>query len=132
MSNEGVPAADIINLSKEKGFLAKQLYVVFTKPTKGMGPVMAVIEEHLAFQKSLEDKGIMFAAGPHWTDDEKTWQGEGMVVIRASSLAEARDIAARDPMHSSGARSFEVRPWFVNEGTVTIKLHYAGGKFELL
>ncbi|MBI4273528.1 MAG: hypothetical protein HY659_02350 [Rhizobiales bacterium] len=127
-----VPAADIIKISKENGFLAKQLYVVFTTPVKGLGPVMEKIQEHLAFQKSLEEQGIMFAAGPHWSDDEKTWEGDGMVVIRANSLAEARAIAAKDPMHVSGARKFTVRPWLVNEGTVTIKLHYTGTKFELI
>lgn len=127
----GIPAADIIALSKEKGFLAKQLYVVHTTPTAGMGPVMENIAAHLAFQKSLEERGIMFGAGPHWTQDEQSWEGDGMVVIRASSLAEAREIAAQDPMHSSGARKFTVRPWFVNEGTITIKLNYAEGTFEL-
>lgn len=127
-----VPAAEIIKISKEKGFLAKQLYVVFTTPSNGMGPVMEKIQEHLAFQKSLEEQGIMFAAGPHWSDDETSWEGDGMVVIRANSLAEARAIAAKDPMHASGARKFTVRPWFVNEGTITIKLHYANAKFELL
>lgn len=127
-----VPAADIVKLSKEKGFLAKQLYVVFTTPTDGMGPVMQHIQEHLAFQESLERQGIMFAAGPHWSEDEKSWDGDGMVVIRAASLAEARAIVGRDPMHASGARKFTVRPWFVNEGTITIKLNYAQGKFELL
>jgi uncharacterized protein YciI len=126
-----VPAAEIIALSKEKGFLAKQLYVVFTTPTNGMGPVLENIQQHLAFQKSLEEQGIMFAAGPHWTSDEKSWEGDGMVVIRAKSLAEARAIAEKDPMHASGARKFTVRPWLVNEGTVTIKLGYASGKFEV-
>jgi uncharacterized protein YciI len=126
-----VPAAEIIALSKEKGFLAKQLYVVITTPANGVGPVMANIKEHLAFQESLEAQGIMFAAGPQWTDDETFWEGDGMVVIRARSLAEARDIAARDPMHASGARKFTVRPWLVNEGTITIKLNYAKGSFEV-
>ena len=37
--------------------------------------------------------------------------GEGMVIIRAASLAEAQAIAAADPMHSSGARKARVRPW---------------------
>jgi uncharacterized protein len=60
-----VPSAEIIALSKEKGFLAKQLYVVVTTPANGMGPVMERIKEHLAFQESLEAQGIMFAAGPH-------------------------------------------------------------------
>jgi uncharacterized protein len=74
----------------------------------------------------------MFAAGPHWTDDEKRWDGEGMVVVRAKSLAEAQAIAAKDPMHISGARSYRVRPWLVNEGTVTIRLGFASGRFEMM
>jgi uncharacterized protein YciI len=131
MAANSVPAAEIVSLSKEKGFLAKQLYVVFTTPTSGMGPVMQNIEAHLAFQESLEQQGIMFAAGPHWSDDEKSWEGDGMVVIRTASLAEARAIAEKDPMHASGARRFTVRPWLVNEGTITIKLNYAAGKFDV-
>ncbi|MGE3991524.1 YciI family protein [Pseudorhodoplanes sp.] len=132
MSDQSVPAADIIALSTEKGFLAKQLYVVFTTPIDGMGPVMQNIEAHLVFQESLQQRGIMFAAGPHWSDNETSWDGDGMVVIRAGSLSEARDIAATDPMHANGARKFTVRPWLINEGTVTIKLSYAGKTFELL
>ena len=132
MTVSRVPAAEIIALSKEKGFLAKQLYVVVTTPTNGIGPVMERIKEHLAFQESLEAQGIMFAAGPQWSDDEAFWEGDRMVVIRAGSLAEAREIAAKDPMHASGARKFTVRPWLVNEGTVTIRLNYAKASFEVL
>lgn len=132
MSDHSVPAADIVALSKDKGFLARQLYVVFTTPVAGMGPVMQNIEAHLAFQESLQKRGIMFAAGPHWSDDEKSWEGDGMVVIRAASLTEARTIAAADPMHANGARKFTVRPWLINEGTLIIKLSYAGKTFELL
>jgi len=132
MSDQQIPAKDIVALCKEKGYLAKQLYVVFTTPTNGLGPVMANIEQHLAFQASLEEQGIMFAAGPHWTDDETSWEGDGMVVIRAGSLAEAHAIAAKDPMHAGGARKFTVRPWLVNEGTVTIKLNHAKATFEVL
>ncbi|WP_236841900.1 YciI family protein [Bosea sp. PAMC 26642] len=73
----------------------------------------------------------MFAAGPHWTDDEQRWDGEGMVVVRAASLAEAQAVAAADPMHQSGARSYRVRPWLVNEGTITVQLDFATGRFTL-
>jgi uncharacterized protein len=55
-----------------------------------------------------------------------------MVVIRAESLAEAREITAKDPMHASGARKFTVRPWLVNEGTITVRLNYAKASFEVL
>jgi len=102
--NRSVKAEEIIALSKKEGFLAKQLYVVFTTPTNGIGPVMKNVKEHLAFQVRLEKEGIMFAAGPNWTDDEKSWDGDGMVVIRANSLADAKKIMERDPMHKSGAR----------------------------
>jgi hypothetical protein len=132
MSENSVPAQDIIKECKARGYLAKQLYVVFTKPTGGIGPVMANLADHLQFQQQLERDGIMFAAGPNWTDDEREWEGEGMVVVRAGSIADARAIAARDPMHISGARTFQVRPWLVNEGAITVELGLATGRFKLL
>ena len=90
MSQSIVSAHDIIEESKRRGYLAKQLYVVFTSPANGIGPVMENLAPHLEFQEKLEREGIMFAAGPNWTDDEQRWDGEGMVVIRAASLVEAQ------------------------------------------
>ena len=115
-----------------EGMLRKQLYVVHTFPTRGLGPVMENVEEHLKFQVSLEERGIMFAAGPFWDDAEENWEGEGMVIIRAGSLAEAKEIAASDPMHKSGARDYTVRPWLINEGTVTVKIRYSDGSREVI
>jgi uncharacterized protein YciI len=112
--------------------LRKQLYVVFTKPTNGIGPVMENLKEHLDFQIDLEKRGIMFGAGPFWNDTEDAWEGEGMVIIRAGSLAEAKAIADSDPMHKAGARGYTIRPWLLNEGTVTIKLTYSDGKREVI
>jgi uncharacterized protein len=123
MAEPVVKAADVLEASR--GMLQKQLYVVFTRPTNGLGPVMENLEEHLAYQVKLESDGIMVGAGPFWLDDEETWGGEGMVIIRAGSLAEARRIAEADPMHASGARSFQVRPWLLNEGTITVKISFS-------
>jgi uncharacterized protein len=131
MSESTVSAKGIVEESKRRGYLAKQLYVVFTTPVNGIGPVMENLVRHLEFQEQLEREGIMFAAGPNWTDDEQNWDGEGMVVIRAASLGEAQAIAARDPMHLSGARSYRVRPWLVNEGRLTVELDFASGRFRL-
>jgi uncharacterized protein len=129
MSEPEIKAQDV--LAASKGMLQKQLYVVFTKPVSGMGPVMAQLSVHLEYQMKLERDGIMFGAGPFWTDDEQKWEGEGMVVIRAKSIAEARAIAAADPMHSSGARSYTVRPWLLNEGTLTLQVNYSSGKVNV-
>ena len=130
MSGPEIKKQDI--LAASKGMLQKQMYVVHTFPTDGMGPVMENIEPHLKFQIELEEKGIMFGAGPFWDDAEEKWEGEGMVIIRAGSLSEAKEIAASDPMHSSGARDFTVRPWLMNEGTVTVKIRYSDGSREVI
>ena len=112
-----------------EGMLQLQLYAVFTRPANGMKPVMEMLEKHLDYQISMEKSGVLFAAGPFWTDDEQQWRGEGMVVIRAESLEAARAIAAEDPMHASGARTFEVRPWLINEGTLTLRLNHSTRSF---
>ena len=132
MSSQVATAEEIVKISRERGFLAKQLYVIFTTPNNGIGPVMENLKVHLDYQVELEQRGILFAAGPHWTDDEQRWDGEGMVVVRANSLAEAQKIAIDDPMHKSGARSYRVRPWLVNEGGITVKLGFASGRYELV
>ena len=132
MSAFSVPAAAIVDECRSRGYLAKQLYAIFTSPTNGIDPVMRNLPAHLEYQEYLEREGIMFAAGPHWTDDERDWEGDGLVIYRATSLEEARQIAAKDPMHVSGARTFRVRPWLVNEGKMTIELGLASGRFKLI
>jgi uncharacterized protein YciI len=130
MSGPQITKHDILEAST--GMLQKQLYVVFTTPTNGMGPVMENIEKHLQFQVKLEQDGITLGAGPFWADDEHNWHGEGMVIIRADSLAHAQEIAATDPMHSSGARSFTIRPWLLNEGRVTMTLDFSTGRHSVI
>ena len=128
MSVLKVTKQDVLNASSE--MLNKDLYVVFTKPENGMKEVMENLEEHLKFQVSLEKNGVMFGAGPFWEDNEIDWNGEGMVIIRANSLDHAKQIAASDPMHQSGARNFTVRPWLLNEGNIQVSLDYSTGKFK--
>lgn len=130
MSEPQISAQDVLNASA--GCLQKQMYVYFTKPANGLGPVMENLEDHLKFQVELEQKGIMFGAGPFWTDDEQRWEGEGMIIIRAESIAEAKKIAQSDPMHASGARTFTLRPWLLNEGMVTMKVTYSDGGREVI
>jgi uncharacterized protein len=124
-----VTKEEILEASKE--MLHKQVYVVFSTPTEGIGPVMENLATHLEHQRSLERAGVMLAAGPHWTDDERFWDGEGMFVIRAKSLEEAREIAAADPMHKCGARSFRVRPWLINEGMVNLHFTFSNGRMTI-
>lgn len=125
-----LPKDDVLQASA--AMLQKQLYIIFTTPTGDLGPVLANLEEHLAFQVELEREGTMFAAGPLWNDEETEWHGEGMVVVRAGSRDEAIAIAERDPMHRCGARRFTVRPWLVNEGAMTFRLEMSSQKLTML
>ena len=123
MDDLQMPAADVIAESRRREYPAKQFYYVSTQPTGGMGPVMERLDEHLAFQEELERRGVLLAAGPLFTQDGLAWTGEGMVVLIADSLEQAIEIASHDPMHVSGARTFSVRPWLVNEGSVAQGKH---------
>ncbi|MEX0957506.1 MAG: YciI family protein [Rhizobiaceae bacterium] len=126
----GLPVKDVVQASSQ--MLQKQLYAIFTTPTGAIEQILENLEDHLAFQVSLEKEGILYAAGPMWSDDEQSWDGDGLVVVRAASREEARAIAERDPMHVSGARKFTVRPWMINEGTVTIRLDSSSQTFSVL
>jgi len=125
-----VPAAEVKEASK--AMLQKQLYAIFTTPVAGIGPVLEHLEEHLAFQVQLERDGILYAAGPMWTDAEDAWEGEGLVVIRAASRSAAIRIAQGDPMHKAGAHEFRVRPWMINEGSVTLRLDMSSQSFAIV
>jgi len=127
MSELAMPWRELVQYSEEHNLLAKRLYVVFSEPTDGIGPIMENLDPHVAHQTRLELDGTMFAAGPLATDDEQSWAGDGMFVYRADSIAQARSYAEADPMHRAGARSFRVRPWLLNEGTLNVQLFYSGG-----
>jgi uncharacterized protein YciI len=122
-----MPWKELVELCNTKGLLAKQLWVISSKPTNGLGPILDNLEEHLAWQTKLERDGIMFAAGPLASEDLTEWLGEGLFMYRADSIDAARKLAEADPMHSSGARSFTIREWMLNEGTYSIQVYYSAG-----
>ncbi len=127
---KAVPKAAVMEASA--AMLQMQLYAILTTPTGGIGPVLENLEPHLQFQVGLEQNGIMFAAGPLWNDEETEWCGEGMVVVRAESRDAAIAIAESDPMYRCGARSFTVRPWMINEGSMTFRLDMSSQKLKML
>ena len=105
-------------------FLAKELYVVFSTPVATREEIDKVLAEHLDYQVSLERQGVMFGAGPMF-GPEGGPPRRGMIIIRAASFEDAERIAAEDPMHSRGVRSYEIERWILNEGTVTVRVNYS-------
>ena len=75
-----------------------------------------------AYQKQLEASGTLVMAGPISDETGELMEAEGMIIYRANNLDEARKLADADPMHSAGARSYDVRKWLVNEGSLSFSI----------
>lgn len=114
--------ADYKAEAKSRGALALELYVAVSTPAKSPEDVKAALPDHLAYQAELERAGALAFAGPMSDETGDMMQGLGMIVYRADSLAAARALAQSDPMHKSGARSYVLRRWMINEGSVSLSV----------
>jgi uncharacterized protein YciI len=107
----------------EPRVVTKNLYAVLTTPKVGRDKIVEALPDHLAYQVSLEERGIMFAAGPLFDRDDAPARA-GLIIIRANSFAEAEEIAKADPMHARGLRSYTIDRWQINEGGFTLKVKF--------
>ena len=114
--------------AKERGALALELFVVESTPAVAPAELQVVLPDHLAYQKEMEAEGKLFLAGPMSDDTGTQMQGRGLIIYRASSMEEAREIAENDPMHAKGARTFTLRKWLVNEGSPRFATSLSGQK----
>lgn len=108
--------------AKARGALALELYVALSIPAKAPEDVKASLPDHLAYQAELEAAGQLAFAGPMSDETGEHMHGTGMIVYRAGGLEDARALAQADPMHLSGARSFTLCRWMINEGSLSISV----------
>ncbi|MEP1697182.1 MAG: YciI family protein [Paracoccaceae bacterium] len=106
--------------AKSRGALALELYVAVSTPAKEPQDVKASLPDHLAYQAELERKGSLALAGPMSDESGENMQGVGLIIYRAESLEAAQMLANADPMHKSGARTFVMRRWMINEGSLNL------------
>ncbi len=106
-----------------KNFLGKDYYVIVTTRVAPQEELDKLLGEHLTHQIKLEKQGIMFGAGPLAAEDGA--RVGGLIIIRASSFAEARAIADSDPYHRNGLRTYTLTRWTVNEGSFTVRVNYS-------
>lgn len=114
-----------------RGALALEVFIVETTPTGDPEAVKATLADHLAYQRQMEEEGRLVLAGPVSDPSGDEMQGQGMIVYRAASMDEARALAEADPMHARGARSFTLRKWLINEGSLTINVGLSTGRAKL-
>lgn len=108
--------------ARERGSLAFELFIIQSTPAEPPETIRKYLPAHLAYQSEMEKAGKLFLAGPLSDESGEEMSGAGLIIYRAGSMQEARSLAAADPMHDKGGRTFTVRRWLVNEGTVSIRI----------
>ena len=82
----------------------------FTKIEKGIVE-KAIFDQHVpahkAYVQELIDQGREAKTG-YWAE-----KGGGMLLFKATDLAEATDIVARDPLIKAGCVTYELHEWCV-------------------
>lgn len=104
-------------------------FACFTDPVDpSLTEVTPRIPAHKEWLAEQDRAGTLFAAGP-FLSDSLDYTGRGLMIIRAPSLEAATRIAASDPMHMAGVRTFRILTWRINEGTIDLKLPFATATF---
>ncbi|WP_305983865.1 YciI family protein [Roseibium sp. MMSF_3544] len=120
--------SDYKRIAKERGALALELYVVNTTPAGPDVDLPGTLPDHLAYQAKLEEEGKLAFAGPVSDETGEELHGEGMIIYRAASLEDARQLAEEDPMHKRGVRTFTIRRWLINEGSFSLSVELSAKK----
>ena len=122
-----VSATTIIEKS-QKTSLAKLLYVITSTAIQEIEFVNQFLSVHLEYLHSLEAQGVLFGAGPLFSEDGSYFSGDGMIIVRAELVTEAKAIADADPLHQNQVRKYQIQPWLLNEGSINITLSYSDAK----
>lgn len=92
-----------------------RLYLIDLIAVDGASAPTAMQErDHLAYLYKLGVEGRLYGSGP--ADTELHVQPPEMAIVAAASLAEARRIAAAEPLVVAGLRRASVRAHIMNEG----------------
>jgi len=114
-----------------RGALALECYVVVSMPSNELALVKQNLGAHLAYQAQQEALGNLMFAGPLSDLSGDHMEGAGMIIYQSKSLEEARQIADQDPMHLAGARTYTLRRWLINEGSLQLGIKLSAQSVKL-
>jgi uncharacterized protein YciI len=107
------------------------VFLCFTEPAAGVSSdedIRPHLESHKSWLADVEAASELLFAGP-MLDEGYRYSGSGLLVLRANSVAAAKEIADRDPLHSKGLRTYRIVPWQINEGQFDVRLTLSGSRF---
>lgn len=108
--------------SLKSKMIMRSFFVMFRAiidPTKAKYAAL----EHYRWIIGLEKEGLVFASGPLFADENAP--GVGMTVFRVGDREVAARLAAADPFITSGAATFEIKRWQINEGRISVSIDFS-------
>jgi uncharacterized protein YciI len=112
-----------------KPMLKKRLFVALSKAVARPEQMLPFVAEHLEYMNQLENEGKLFASGPFI--QEGVLVGDGLTILQTSTLEEASALMSAEPLIRRGLREFDLRPWELREGRMTITLSSSTSSFRL-
>lgn len=116
--------------ARSRGALAAEFYVVLSEPADA-AKIPETLPDHLDYQGRTERDGHLVFAGPLSDLSGEETSGAGLIIYRAGSLDEAKALADADPMHLTGARTYVIRRWLINEGRINLGIGLSSSPLSL-
>ncbi len=104
-----------------KPMLKKRLFVALSEAIARPEEMLPFVAEHLAY--------MLFASGPFI--QEGVLVGDGLTILQTSTIEDARALMQAEPLIQRGLREFDLRPWELREGRMTITLNVSTSGFRL-
>lgn len=106
------------------------LFVVLSLPGERPDDLPRHIPAHIDYMVALEKQGVLVMSGP-FLDTSGKPSPSGLWILRASGREEASALAAGDPFHHSGARTFRIEEWQLHQGRIGISIDLSDGSNRL-
>jgi uncharacterized protein len=109
--------------------LRQRLFVALSAAQVGVEQMLPHVPEHLEYMNSLEEKGLLFASGPFIQPDVLV--GDGLTILQTETFEEARALMENEPLIKLRLRTFNLRPWELREGQISVTLNLSKSNFSL-
>ncbi len=116
-------------LSRLKSKMLMKSYFVMFRTILAAEKLQTVMLEHYRWIIGLEKDNRVLGSGPLF--EREGGPGLGMTIFKARDFDEACALAASDPFYTSGAVSFRVCRWQINEGRVSATVDFSDGTFAI-
>ena len=122
-------AADSDEIARLKSRMLMKSYYVMFRNIVDRSKLQDVLLAHYRWIIGLEKAGHVFASGPLFAAEGGP--GVGMTVLRAESFEAAAELASGDAFVTSGAATFEIKRWQLNEGRMTVQIDLSDQSISL-